>query len=70
MYDVIAWLINNYNTHNISQSTGNQTMKFGQVIEYNNIIIFLHKSCTKCDRGTSPRPLFVFLKSLYKGSAA
>ena len=60
MYDVIAWLINNYNTHNISQSTGNQTMKFGQVIEYNKIIIFLHKSCTKCDRETSPRPLFVF----------
>ena len=25
---------------NISRSTGNQTMKFGQVIEYNNINIF------------------------------
>ena len=26
---------------NISQSKGNQSMKFGQLIEYNNRIIFL-----------------------------
>ena len=28
---------------NISESTGNQTMKFGQLIEYNKINIFLQK---------------------------
>ena len=28
---------------NISESTGNQTMKFGQLIEYNKINIFLEK---------------------------
>ena len=31
---------------NISKSKGNQTMKFGQLIEYNNRNIFLEKSCT------------------------
>ena len=31
----------------ISQSKGNQTMKFGQLIEYNKINIFLQKSCRK-----------------------
>ena len=33
---------------NISRSKGNQTMKFGQLIEYNIINICLEKSCTKC----------------------
>ena len=46
IYDVTAWLANNYNTHiaNISRNKGNQTMKFGQVKEdkRNN---FLQKSC-------------------------
>ena len=32
---------------NISQIKGNQTMKFGQVIEYNKGNIFLKKSCRK-----------------------
>ena len=32
---------------NISQSKGNQTMKFGQLIEYSNIQILLQKSCRK-----------------------
>ena len=32
---------------NISQSKGNQTMKFGQLIEYNKINIFLQKSCRR-----------------------
>ena len=31
---------------NISKSKGNQTMKFGQLIEYNKRNIFLEKSCT------------------------
>ena len=30
---------------NISRSKGNQTMKFGQLIEYILINIFLEKSC-------------------------
>ena len=32
---------------NISQSKGNQTMKFGHLIEYNKINIFLQKLCRK-----------------------
>ena len=31
----------------ISQSKGNQTMKFGQLIVYNKINIFLQKLCGK-----------------------
>ena len=34
---------------NISKSKGNQTMEFGQLIEYNMRSIFLGKSYTKCD---------------------
>ena len=41
---------------NISQTKGNQTMKFGQLIEYNMRIIFLEKSYTKCGKETIPRP--------------
>ena len=33
---------------NISRSNGNQTMKFGQLIEYNMKNTFLEKSYTKC----------------------
>ena len=32
---------------NISQSKGNKTMKFGQLIEYKKINIFLKKLCGK-----------------------
>ena len=32
---------------NISQRKGNQTTKFGQLIEYNKINIFLQKLCGK-----------------------
>ena len=45
---------------NISQSKGNQTMKFGQLIEYNKRNIFLQKLCRKWGRETSSRPLFIF----------
>ena len=38
---------------NISQSKGNQAMKFGQVIEYNKINIFLQKLCGKWGKETS-----------------
>ena len=40
---------------NISGSKGNQTMKFGQLIECNITNIFLEKSYTKCFGETSPR---------------
>ena len=39
---------------NISRSKGNQTMRFGQLIEYNMKNIFLEKSYTKCGGETSP----------------
>ena len=45
---------------NISQSKGDQTMKFGQWIEYNKRNIFLQKLCGKWGRDTSSRPLFIF----------
>ena len=32
---------------NISESKGNQTMKFGKLIEYNKRNIFLQKLCRK-----------------------
>ena len=43
---------------NISRSKGNQTMKCGQLIEYNMRNIFLGKSYTKGGRETSPRPFY------------
>ena len=33
---------------NISRSTGNQAMKFGQLLEHNTRNILLEKSCIKC----------------------
>ena len=45
---------------NISQSKGNQAMKFGQLIEYNKRNIFLQKLCWKWCKETSYRPLFIF----------
>ena len=41
---------------NISRSKGNQSLKFGQLIEYNMENIFLEKSYTNCGRETIPRP--------------
>ena len=45
---------------NISESRGNQTMKFGQLIKYNKRNIFLQKLYRKWGRETSSRPLFIF----------
>ena len=45
---------------NISQSKGNQTIKFGQLIEYNKGNMFFQKLCGKWGRETSFRPLFIF----------
>ena len=47
---------------NISRGEGNQTMKFGQLIECNMRNIFLEKSYTKCGGETSPRPFSEKLK--------
>ena len=47
---------------NISRSKGNQTMKFGQLIECNMRNIFLEKSYKKCGEETSPRPFSEKLK--------
>ena len=49
---------------NIWQSKDNQTMKFGQLIEYNKTNIFLQKLCQKWGRETSSRPPFIFWKKL------
>ena len=57
-YDVTVWLTKTIVIHimpNISKSKGNQTMKFGQLIECNMRNIFLEKSYTKCGGETSPR---------------
>ena len=40
---------------NISRSNGNQTRKFGQLIEYNMTNIFIENSYTKCSVETSAR---------------
>ena len=42
---------------NISQSKGNQTMKFGQLIDYNKRNTFLQKLCEKWGKETNYRPL-------------
>ena len=47
---------------NISRRKGNQTMKFGQLIECNMRNIFLEKSYTKCRWETSPRSFSEKLK--------
>ena len=60
IYDVRTWLTNNCNT-NINQyfkKQGNQVMKFGQLIEYKMMNIFLEKSYTKCDGETISRTFF------------
>ena len=44
---------------NISQSKGNQTMKFCQLVEYDKRNIFLQKLCGKWGSETSSRPIFI-----------
>ena len=48
---------------NISQSKGNQTMKFGQLVEYNKINIFL-QSHGKMRQGDYFQTFSHFLKKL------
>ena len=42
--------------HNLSRSWGNQTMKFGHLIEYNMKNIFRENSYPKCGEETIPKP--------------
>ena len=42
---------------NISQSKGNQTITFGQLIEYKKRNVFLQKLCRKLGKETSSRSL-------------
>ena len=51
---------------NVSRGKGNQTMKFGELIEYNMRNIFIEKSYTKYGGEASPRPFYKKLKiSIY-----
>ena len=50
---------------NISKRKGNQTTKFGQLIEYNMRNIFLEKSYTKCRGETIPRPFSKKIKNVH-----
>ena len=56
--DVTTWETNNGNAYfpNISRSKGNQTIKFGQLIEYNMRKKFLEKPYTKCGGENNLRP--------------
>ena len=47
---------------NTLRNKGNQTMNFGQLIDYNMTNIFLEKSYTECRGETSPRPFSEKLK--------
>ena len=42
----------------ISRSKGNETMKFGQLVEYNMVNIFPEKPYAKCGGKTISRPFF------------
>ena len=47
---------------NISQSKSNQTMKFGQLIEYNKRMIFASKNYAENEAGGLVPGLFSFLQ--------
>ena len=55
---------------NISQSKGNQIMKFDHVIEYNKRNICLRKSCTKWGRVLVPDLFLFFKKALHDVKAS
>ena len=55
-------MITIYILSNISRSKGNQTMTFGQVIEYNMRNIFIERSYTKCGTAAGARPFYKISK--------
>ena len=65
IHDAINWETNDYNTQ-ISRNKGNQTMKFGQSLEYNMRNVFPEKTYTKCVIETSSRPFSKKSKLIYK----
>ena len=79
IYDATGWTtIIIHMLSNNSRSKGNQTMKFGHLIEHNMRKFFLKKSYTKCGGKVSPRffyknqnwayisrPTVWYVKSLY-----
>ena len=58
IYEVTTWekTIAMHILANISRNKDNQTMKLGQLIEYNMRNIFLEKLYSKCRGETIPRP--------------
>ena len=60
--DVTTWLTKNYNTHiaHISWSKDNQTMKLGELIEYNKRDIFFFKNYAENKVGWLALDLFIF----------
>ena len=67
IYDVKAWTtkILQYIYCLISQEKRQPDNEFGMLIEYNRRTIFLEKQYTECGEETSPRSLFIFLKSFF-----
>ena len=55
VFSLMTGLIPVHMLTNISTSKNNQTMKLGQLIEYNIRNIFLNKSCTKWLGETIPK---------------
>ena len=47
---------------NISRNKSNETMTFGQLIEYNMKTIFLEKPCAKCDAKAIVPDSFIKIK--------
>ena len=54
---------------NISRSKCNQSVQFGQLIEYHKRNIFFQTPCRKWGRATSCTPLFIFWKSFIWGKS-
>ena len=62
IYDITTWLtnmVNNTHVAHISRSKSDGIMKFGQVIEYNNIFF---KNHTENEAGRLVLDLFMFFK--------
>ena len=55
---------------NISQIKGNHTLKFGQVIAYNKINIFVSKIMQKMKKGDQFQTSLSFKKALYEAKAS
>ena len=70
IYGVTTWLTTTIHIlPNISQSKGSQTMKFGQLIEYKKVIVFLQNHAKDEVVRLTP-DLFLFLKkALYEVKA-